>query len=198
MDGFTESEKSESESGSGFVKSNTALEGSWHWPWPWIGARSCQHLQYVQDYQRDQPCDCSLTQYQNMVMWISWNIDIPRSLNLRDSFPRRKFENRALTSCRRSILTANNQFSATCEHGREDRPIECNFRNFESSVTLTLTLDWVEVTLVRTSGRGLLTYQIRSKSEKKTFCGRTDLRTADGHPSSVSLSGHRLIRLVIT
>jgi len=39
-----------------------------------------------------------------------------------------------------------------------------NFRNFLSSVTLTL--DRVEVTLVRISGRGLRTHQIRSKSEK--------------------------------
>jgi len=35
-----------------------------------------------------------------MAIWISWNIDIRQSLNSRDSFPRRKFENRAPTSCR--------------------------------------------------------------------------------------------------
>jgi len=34
-----------------------------------------------------------------MAIWISWNIDIRRSLNSRDSF-RRKFENRAPKSCR--------------------------------------------------------------------------------------------------
>jgi len=34
-----------------------------------------------------------------MPIWISWNIDIRRSLNTRDSFPGRKFENRAPTSC---------------------------------------------------------------------------------------------------
>jgi len=33
-------------------------------------------------------------------IWISWNIDIWRILNSRDSFPRTKFKNRALTSCR--------------------------------------------------------------------------------------------------
>ena len=43
-------------------------------------------------------------------------------------------------------------------------------------MTLTLTLDRVEVTLVRICGRGLPTHQIRSKSEKK-FCGHTDGRT---------------------
>ena len=49
---------------------------------------------------------------------------------------------------------------------------KCTFRKFGSSVTLTLTLDRVEVTLVRICGRGLPTHQIRWKSEK-TFCGRT-------------------------
>ena len=33
-------------------------------------------------------CDCSIMQFQNMAIWISWNIDIRRSLNSRDSFPR--------------------------------------------------------------------------------------------------------------
>jgi len=67
---------------------------------------------------------------------------------------------------------------------------KCNFRNFRSSVTLTLTLDRVEVILVRISGRleayqVVPTHQIRSKSEKKTFFvdGRTDL--------SCNLLGHR-------
>ena len=35
-----------------------------------------------------------------MAIWISWNINIPRSLNSHDSFPRKKCENRAPTSCR--------------------------------------------------------------------------------------------------
>jgi len=51
---------------------------------------------------------------------------------------------------------------------------KCNFRNFTSSVTLTLTLDRVEVILMRISGRDLPTHQIRSKSGKKTF---VDVRT---------------------
>jgi len=45
-------------------------------------------------------------------------------------------------------------------------PEKCNFGNFRSSVTLILTLDRVEVILVRTSGRSLPKHQIRSKSEK--------------------------------
>jgi len=49
---------------------------------------------------------------------------------------------------------------------------ECNFRKFKSSVTLILTLDRVEVTLVRISGWGLPT----SKLEKLS-CGWTDGQT---------------------
>jgi len=54
---------------------------------------------------------------------------------------------------------------------------KCNFCNFGSSVTLTLTLDRVEVTLVHICGRGLPTHQIRWKSENFV-----DVRT-DGHTS---------------
>ena len=46
-----------------------------------------------------QPRDCSIMQYRNMAIWILSNIDIGRSLNSRDSFPRLKFKNRAPTSC---------------------------------------------------------------------------------------------------
>ena len=51
---------------------------------------------------------------------------------------------------------------------------KCNFRNFRSPVTLTLTLDQVEVTLVCISGRGLPTHQMISKSEKLFVAVRTD------------------------
>jgi len=54
---------------------------------------------------------------------------------------------------------------------------KCNFRNSSSSVTLILTLDWVDVTLVRISGRGLPTHQIRSKSEKLFVDGQTYIWT---------------------
>jgi len=43
---------------------------------------------------------------------------------------------------------------------------KCTFRNFGSSVTLTLTLDRVEVTLMCISGRGLPTHPIGWKCEK--------------------------------
>jgi len=57
---------------------------------------------------------------------------------------------------------------------------KCTFRNFGSSVTLTL--ERVEVTLVRICGRGLPTHQIRWKSEKLFVDIRTDVRK-DGHTS---------------
>ena len=53
---------------------------------------------------------------------------------------------------------------------------KCNSHNFGSFVTVTLTLDRVEVIQVRISGRVLPTHQIRAKSEKK-LCGRTYGRT---------------------
>ena len=54
---------------------------------------------------------------------------------------------------------------------------KCNFRKFGRSVTLTLTLDGIEVTLVRICGRGLPTHQIRSKSEELFVDVHTDGRT---------------------
>ena len=59
---------------------------------------------------------------------------------------------------------------------------KCTFRNFGCSVTLTL--DRVEITLVRIRGRGLPTHQIRWKSEKLFVDVRTDVLTdvrTDGH-----------------
>jgi len=49
---------------------------------------------------------------------------------------------------------------------------KCNFRNFRSPMTSTLTLERVEVTRMRISGRGLPTHQIRSKSGKLLVDGR--------------------------
>ena len=50
---------------------------------------------------------------------------------------------------------------------------KCNFWNFRSLVTLILTLDRVEVILVRISGRVLATHQITLKSEKLFVDGQT-------------------------
>ena len=57
-------------------------------------------------HQHAQPCGCSITHYGNMAIWISWNIDIRRNLNSRDSFPGRKFENRAPISCRSGAIVS--------------------------------------------------------------------------------------------
>ena len=51
---------------------------------------------------------------------------------------------------------------------------KCTFRNFGRSVTLTLTLDRVEVTLVRICGRGLPTHTKLDGNRKKLF---VDVRT---------------------
>jgi len=116
---------------------------------------------------------------------MSWNIDIPWSLNSHDSFPRWKFKNRAPTSCSpgRILWQTTISFELHAEMAEEIDIEKCTFRNFGSSVTLTL--DRVEVILLRICGRGLPTHQIRWKSEK--LCGRTDVRT---HLSS-NLLGYR-------
>jgi len=107
------------------------------------------------------PCDSSITQYRNMAIWMSWNIDIRRSLNSPDSFPRRKFENRVPISCSPGPILSSPIMSFEF-HAKTVEEIDlekCNFRNFGRSVTLTLTLtlDRVEVTLVCMCGGGLPT-----------------------------------------
>jgi len=66
------------------------------------------------------------------------------------------------------------------------------FRNFGSSVTLTLTLDRIEVTLVRICGRGLPTHQIRWKSEKNFLWTYVRVRTDGRTQLSSNILGHRL------
>jgi len=46
-----------------------------------------------------------------MTIWISWNIDIRRSLSSRDSFPGRKFENRAPRSRRPAPILSTSTIS---------------------------------------------------------------------------------------
>jgi len=100
-------------------------------------------------------------------------------VNSRDSFPRRKFKNWALISCRPGPILSPPTISFEL-HAKtvEETDLEkCNFCNFGSSVTLTLTLDQVKVTLVCICGRGLPTHQIRSKSEKLLVDVQMDGRT---------------------
>ena len=109
-----------------------------------------------------------------MTSWISWNIDIPRSVNSRDSCPTRKFKNQAPTSCRPcpilSLPTVT--FELHAKIAEEIDLEKRDFPNFRSSVTLTL--HQVEVILVRICGRGLPINQIRSKLEKLFVDIRTD------------------------
>jgi len=119
-----------------------------------------------------------------MAVWISWNIDNQQSLNSCDSFPRRKFKNRASTRCSPGPVLSppTNRFELYAKTVEEIDLEKCNFCNFGS---LTMALDRVEVTLVHISGRGLPTHQIRWKSEK-SFCGRTYGRTDRQTPEFLS------------
>jgi len=106
-----------------------------------------------------------------MAIWISWNIDIQRSLNSRDSFPTRKFKNRATTSCRPGpILSPSTISSELHTKMAEETERKVQFSELQKLRELdivTLTLDRVEVTLLHISGQRLPTHQ-------KTFWGRTD------------------------
>ena len=102
------------------------------------------------------------------------------SLNSRDSFPRWKFKNRAPKGCSHTLWPPTISFELHAEMAEEIDLEKCTFRNFGSSVTLTLTLDRVEVTVLRVCGRGLPTHQIRWKSEKLFVDVRTYGRT-NGH-----------------
>jgi len=101
-------------------------------------------------------------------------------LNSRDSFPGRKFKNRAPTSCSPGPVLSPPTITFEL-HAKTVEEIDlekCTFRNFGSCVTLTLTLtlDGVEVTLVCICGQGLPTHQITWKSEKLFVDVRTDIR----------------------
>jgi len=128
-------------------------------------------------------------------------MDIWRSLNSRDSFPRRKFKNRAPISCSPGHVLSppTITFELHAKTVEEINLEKCTFRNFGSSVTLTLTLDWVEVTLVCICGQGLPTHQITWKSEKLFVDVRTDGRTdtTSNSRSIRSLLGDDLIILVL-
>jgi len=98
------------------------------------------------------PNRVTLKQYGNMAIWNSCNVDISWSLNSRDNFSKRKFENWAPTRSR-----IYHPFLSPRQNGGGDRPIESaifgNFRKFRSPVTLTLTLDRIEVTSCSTHSR---------------------------------------------
>ena len=124
------------------------------------------------------------------------NMDIGRSLNSRDSFPKGNLKNRAPTSCSPgNILSPPTvTFQLHAKTLEEIDLEECTFRYFRSSVTLTLTLDRVEVTLMCICGRGLPTHQIRWKSEKIFLWtyGRMDRRTDGRTHLSSNLLARRL------
>jgi len=67
-------------------------------------------------------------------IWISWSIDIPRSLNSCDSFPRWKLENWAPTSCRSGvdqILSLSTvSFELHTKMAEETDVEKCRFQQF--------------------------------------------------------------------
>jgi len=144
-------------------------------------------------YQLVQPCDCSLTQYRNMAIWISWNMDIGRSLNSRDSFSRTKFNNWAQKRCSPApILSPSTiSFELYAKTAEEIDLERWTILNFGRSVTLTLTLDRVEVTLMRMYGRDLRTQSNYVVFGKKNFLWTYGRKDKTSNSSLVDLLGHR-------
>jgi len=102
------------------------------------------------------------------------------------AFSEGMFKNRAPTSCRLGPILSTISFELHTKMANKTGLEKCNFEHFRRSVTLTLTLDRVEITLVRISGRrGSHTKLDRNwKNFLWTF---TDGQT---HLSSVSLLAH--------
>ena len=69
---------------------------------------------------------------------------------------------------------------------------KCNFRNFTRSLTLTLSLDWVEVILC-TYLVNVYPHTKLGQNRKKTFCERTDGRTDVQRHLSYNLLSHHLV-----
>jgi len=77
-----------------------------------------------------------------MAIWISWNIDIPRSLNSCDSFRGRKFENRTPTSCRPCAVVSLSTISFDV-HAKVAEEIDLEMCSYEqlSEVQMVCDLD---------------------------------------------------------
>jgi len=77
-----------------------------------------------------------------MATWISWNIDIRRNLNSCDSFPGRKFENLALTSCRPGAIVSlpTISFDVHAKMAEEINPEMCSYEEL-SEVQMLCDLD---------------------------------------------------------
>ena len=82
-------------------------------------------------------------------------------------------------------MATNHQFELHAKTAEEIDPEKCNFRNFGRSLTLILTLDRVEDSLMRMCGQGLPTYQIISISEKLFVYGCTDGHTTPDFSKSI-------------
>jgi len=116
---------------------------------------------HIRIHRSDRTCrTTSVTQYRNMAVWISWNIDITWSLNSRDSFPRRIFENRAPISYRPGVILspATISFELHAKMAEEiDLEMCCYGQLSEVQIVRDLDLDlgWVKVTSSYTVRVGL-------------------------------------------
>jgi len=169
-------------------------------PWPWLGQG---HISIHNM--------CRTTSMPNHVTLSSSNTEIwPFKIRVilrfhevwtPDSFLTRKLENLALTSCRPGPILSQSTISFELRPKMaEEKDLErCKFfHKFRRSVTLTVTLDRVEVTQVRISGRGLPTHKIRLKLEKLFVDGHTDgcISVSEGM-RAVKLCSNKILQFLI-
>jgi len=129
------------------------------------------HSKCRTNYQLAQPCDCSITHNGIVAIWISWNIDIRRSLNSRDSFPRRKFKNRTPTSCSPGPILSLSTIRFGIHAKTTDK--NCPSSNFKGCKRLPLRQGWY---LLIYLGTGHNPHGRRKKTLKLSFQGLGNTR----------------------
>jgi len=77
-----------------------------------------------------------------VAIWMSWNIDIPWSMNCSDTFPRKEFENRAPTGCRPGPILSTSTVSFEL-HAKVAEEIDLETCSYEqlSDVQMVRDLD---------------------------------------------------------
>jgi len=76
-----------------------------------------------------------------MAVWMSWNIDIPRISNSRDSFPRRKFKNRAQISCSPDAILPLPTYSFEL-HAKTAEEIDLEMCSYGQLLEVQMLLPW--------------------------------------------------------
>jgi len=98
-----------------------------------------------------------------MAIWISWNIDNRRNLNSRDSFPGRKFENLAPTSCRPGAIVSQSTISFDV-HAKMVEEISLEMCSYEQLSEVQMLRD-LDLDLGSSQGHVNI-YSIRSTTRK--------------------------------